>query len=310
MGSFLDMMVVSPKSTQLDIISGIVGWERLRYRLNKILDRSGLGPRGYDPLSLFKALVLQNLYGLSDPGMEEMLYDRLSFRRFCGFSLEDKLPDETTLCRFRGALGGKTDKLFDLVLSDIKAKGIAVKTGTIVDASVIKSATRPPKGGEVSKTDPEAGWTKKGEDYIHGYKAHVGSCHKTGIIKRVIATSADVHDSNVFGQLLEEGTPFVTADKAYDSRANRELLEEHRIQDGLLYRRRAHQKSPAWHNSFNKCWSKIRSNIERIFGHLKTVHGLTQTKYKGWVKNQVHFDLLAIAYNLKRTATLLRRTTG
>lgn len=310
MGSFLDMMVVSPKSSKLDEIAGIVRWERLRYRLNKVLDRSGLGPNGYDPLQLFKVLVLQNLYGLSDPGMEEMLYDRLSFRRFCGFGLTDKMPDETTLCRFRGALSGKTEKLFQLVMDDIAAKGIELTSGTIVDASVIKSSTRPPRGGEVSMTDPEAGWTKKRGDYIHGYKAHVASDAETGLIKKVIATSADVHDSQVFGQLLEEVTPFVTADKAYDSKVNRDLLQKHQIQDGILYRGRANNHQPQWQKNLNKCWSKTRSNIERIFGHLKSIHGLTHTKYKGWVKNQVHLDLLAIAYNLKRATTLLRRSTG
>lgn len=310
MGSFLDMMVVSPKSSKLDEIAGIVRWERFRYRLNKVLDRSGLGPSGYDPLQLFKALVLQNLYGLSDPGMEEMLYDRLSFRRFCGFGLTEKMPDETTLCRFRGALAGKTDKLFQLVILDIKAKGIELTTGTIVDASVIKSSTRPPHGGEVSHTDPEAGWTKKNGAYIHGYKAHMASDHKTGLIKKVIATSADVHDSQVFGQLLEEGTPFVTADKAYDSKENRALLCKYQIQDGILYRGRPHKKQPQWQKYLNKFWSKNRSNIERIFGHLKTIHGLTQTRYRGWARNQVHLDLLAMAYNMKRAATLLRQQTG
>jgi IS5 family transposase len=242
--------------------------------------------------------------------MEEMLYDRLSFRRFCGFGLEGKLPDETTFCRFRGALKGKTDKLFQLVMEDIAAKGIELTSGTIVDASVIKSSTRPPRGGEVSKTDPEAGWTKKGGDYIHGYKAHVASDAETGLIKRVIATSADVHDSQVFGQLLEEGTPFVTADKAYDSKANRKLLETHGIEDRLLYRGRAHKHQPLWQKHLNKLWGRTRSNIERIFGHLKTIHGLTQTKYKGWERNQVHLDLLAIAYNLKRAAKLQRRSMG
>ena len=242
--------------------------------------------------------------------MEEMLYDRLSFRRFCGFGLGGKLPDETTLCRFRGALKGKTDKLFQLVMQDIEAKGIELTSGTIVDASVIKSQAKPPRGGEVSDTDPEAGWTKKGGEYVHGYKAHVASCSKTGIIKRVMATSADVHDSQVFGQLLEEGTSFVTADKAYDSKANRNLLKTYGIEDRVLYRGSAHKEQPLWQKHLNKLWSKSRSHIERIFGHLKTIHGLTQTKYKGWERNQVHFDLLAIAYNLKRAATLCRRSTG
>src|SRR5260221_4549641 len=194
--SFADVLVTqkSHGTTKVEKIHALVNWDRYNYRLKKILNRSGYGLNGYEPMQLFKALILQNLYGLSDPEMEEMLYDRISFRRFCGFALMDKIPDETTLCRFRGALAGHTDKLFTLVLEDIETKGIRLKSGTIIDATVIASSVRPPAGGEVTDKDPQAGWTKKRGEYIYGYKAHVGSDVETGLIKRIISTSGDVHD--------------------------------------------------------------------------------------------------------------------
>jgi len=310
-GCFTELMVTqkSKGSTKLEKIEALVNWKRLAYRIEKILNRSGLGPTGYDPIVLFKALILQNLYGLSDPEMEEMLYDRLSFRRFCGFSLKDKIPDETTLCRFRNALIGHTEKLFALVMDELKNKGIQLKGGTIVDASVIASSVKPPQGGEVSENDPEAGWTKKGDEYIYGYKAHT-SCDEQGLIKKVKATSADVHDSQVFGQLLDGSEECVYADKAYGSKHNRTLLKKHGIKDKLMYKAELKKKQPLWQIWLNKLWSKTRSGIERIFGHWKTFMGLARSRYKGWNKHQVHFDLIAIGYNLARATKLKRLPTG
>lgn len=104
---------------------------------------------------MFKALVLQRLYNLSDPEMEEMLYDRFSFRRF-GFGLTDKLPDETTICHFRNVIGDKGEGLFQLLLEDLASQGLAMKGSAIVDATIITSRSKTPSGGEVSSTDPEA----------------------------------------------------------------------------------------------------------------------------------------------------------
>lgn len=152
-------------SSKIEKIHDLVNWNRFGYRLCKIQGRSGLGRPSYDSVQMFKVLALQNLYGLSDPDMEEMLYDRLSFRRFCGFSLSDKIPDETTICRFRGSLAGHTEKLFHLVLEDIKGQGIQLQSGAILDASIVRSSVRPPSGGDVSTKDPEAGWIKKQGEY-------------------------------------------------------------------------------------------------------------------------------------------------
>jgi IS5 family transposase len=312
LGCFAELMVTqkSKGATRLEKIEAVVNWGRFEYRLSKILSRSGLGPTGYPPVQLFKVLILQNLYGLSDPVMEEMLYDRLSFRRFCGFSLSDKIPDETTLCRFRGVLAGSTDKLFALVMQELTHKGLRLKSGTVIDATVIESGVRAPCGGEVSEKDPEAGWTKKGGEYIHGYKAHVSCDEETSLIKRVIATSADVHDSQVFGQLLDGDESAVYADKAYGSKENRDLLKENGTKDKLMHKGKKGSKQPWWDVMLNKIWGKTRGGIERIFAHWKTGMGLGRSRYKGWARHQVHFDLIAMAYNLRRAIALLARSEG
>lgn len=310
--SFADLMVTqkSRGSTKLEKIHSLVNWNRYGYRLKKILDRSGYGPKGYEPLQLFQVMLLQKLYGLSDPEMEDMLYDRISFRRFCGFALNDKIPDETTLCRFRSALQGHTDKLFELVLEDIASKGIKLKSGSIIDATVIASGIRSPAGGEVSEKDPEAGWTKKQGKFIYGYKAHISADVETGLIKNVIATSGDVHDGEVFLQLLEGDEREVYADKAYGSEKNRKALRDNKIVDKVMFKAIRNKPQPRWQVDLNKLWGKTRGGIERIFGHWKNIMGVGRSPYRGWLRHQVHFELISMAYNLNRAANILRATTG
>ncbi len=312
MVSFADLMVTRPSKgkTKLMAIHGMVRWYPIENKLKKILSRSGLGPQGYPPVVLFKALILQQFYGLSDPMMEDMLYDRISFRDFCGLKLSDKIPDETTLCRFRATILGQTEALFQMVLEDLKRQGIEIKGGTIIDASVIPSFTKPPMGGTVSQTDPDAGWTKKSGKYLHGYKIHLSCDDENRIITNVLATSADVHDSVALPKLLKGDETSLTADKAYESQKHRALLHQLGIQDRLMFKAKRGGKQPEWQRQLNKTWGKSRGLIEGIFGTMKTTMGLSKTRYKGWERNQVHFDLLAIAYNLSRAFNILRPQRG
>lgn len=199
-------------------------------------------------------MLLQNLYGLSDPEMEDMLYDRISF--------------------------------------------------------VIDSGVRPPRGGEVSDKDLEAGWTKKQVKFIYGYKADVSSDIDTGLIKNVIATSGDVHDGEVFQQLLDGDEPEVYADNAYGSAKNMKALEDNAIVDKVMFKSYRNKPKPKWQVDMNKVWGKTRGEIERIFGHWKTLMGVGRSRYRGWARHQVHFDLIAMAYNLNRASNILRTRTG
>lgn len=303
---FSELMITqqSKGTTRLEKIEALVNWKRVDYRLKKVLNRSGLGPTGYEPVTLFKAMILQHLYGLSDPALEEMLYDRISFRRFCGLSLNSKIPDETTICRFRSALSGHVARLLRVVMDDLSRQGIALKTGAILDASVIQSAVKPPSGGEVNEDDAEAGWTKKGGQYHYGYKAHV-SCDEQGLVRDVLVTGAEVHDSQVFGQLLDGSESAVYADKAYGSKKNRKVLERHGIKDCLMYKKTVKKgRQPNWQVQLNKLWQPTRNTIERVFAHWKTLMGLRRCRYIGEKKNQDHMTFLALTYNLMRATKL------
>lgn len=126
----------------------MIHWERFRYRLKKILDRSPSGCPPYDELCMFRVMILQNLYNLSDRDMEEMLYDRLSFRRFCEFRLEASLPDAITILRFRNLLQGQIEKFLQMVDDDLIAKRMTWSGRSIVDATVIELAYAPPARGD------------------------------------------------------------------------------------------------------------------------------------------------------------------
>ena len=289
----------------MEKVSKIINWKRLGSKLDLIIRRGKMGRLPYPSLSLFKVLVLQRLYDLSDPQMEEMLYYRLSFRRFCGFGLTDKLPDETTICKFRGALGKKVNTLLEVVLQDLADQGLTMKGGAIVDATVISSKSSRPRGGEVSKTDPEAGWTKKAGTYHHGYKMHTCVDEEHGLVQSLEVTSADVQDSLVFGQILYEDDGRVYADKAYDSAKKRKLLSDLGIEDRILYKGCRGSKQPQWQKHLNKLWNKQRSGIERTFAHLKGQQGLGRCRYFGIEKTKQWATLNAIAYNLSRAIKIL-----
>lgn len=307
MSSFADILVTQSTkgSTKLEQIESVLNWKVVDKKLQQLIRRGKMGRPPYPLLSLFKVLVLQRLYDLSDPQMEEMLYDRLSFRRFCDFGLSDKLPDETTICRFRGVLGNKVEKILEVVLQDLDEQGLSMKGGAIVDATVISSKSSRPKGGEVSETDPEAGWTKKGGQYHHGYKMHTCVDDEHGLIQSLEVTSADVHDSLVFGQILASDDRSVYADKAYDSQKNRDLLKRHNIEDRVLYKGRRNHKQPQWQKELNKIWNKTRSGVERTFAHLKGQQGLGQARYFGVEKTKQWAIMNAIAYNLRRAIRIL-----
>lgn len=303
MSSFAELLVTQRRVSDLDKMFELVRWEKLRYRIKKALDRSLDGRPPYDEICMFRIMILQNLYNLSDRQMEEMLYDRLSFRRFCGFGLESSLPDATTILRFRNLLQGQSEKLLQMVNEELAQKGISWSGGSIVDATVIESAYKTPSGGEQSPIDPEAGWTKKRGKYVYGYKAHI-STTKQGLIRKAKSTPADIYDGLVFAPLLDGDETKAYADKAYGSKKNRKLLKEHGIKDGLLHKKPKGKELADPLKLLNKINARIRAGIERTFAHLKTVLGYRTARYKGWDKNQTHLDLLAIAYNLKRIVRL------
>ena len=161
---FADMMVKrkTKPNNFLDKIQSLVKWNEIERLLSTLHSAVGGAP-SYPPLCMFKMLLLQQWYALSDPGTEEAVNDRLSFRSFCGFSLSESIPDYSTLCRFRNELSEHSlgEALFESFNVQLDSLGLILREGTLIDATVVEANVQKPTGGQVSERDLDAGWTKK-----------------------------------------------------------------------------------------------------------------------------------------------------
>ena len=320
--SFADDLVadVVEATTTLDQIAGLVEWREIAGLLSGM--RSGaMGAPSYPALILFKALLLQQWHGLSDPELEVALKDRLSFRRFLGVSLSERLPDHSSLWRFREQLAasGLAERAFTVITAQIERAGFVLKRGTLIDATLIRSAVNPPSppadlppdanGRPASKlvrhaADPEAAWTRKEGGYFFGYKAHLAMDLGSRVIRRVTFTAANVNDSVPADQLICGDEATVWADKAYDSHARRALLGSLGIRDGIARRSNRWHEPNRWFLRRNVVISHYRAPIEPMFSLLKNVHGLARARYRGVLRNATALLLAVTIINLKRWAAI------
>ncbi len=294
-------------SGRLDRLSELVKWYRFEKLLGK-LRQEGPGRPGYRPVLMFKALLLQSLYGLSDAQLEEALGDRLSFRRFVGLSLEDAVPDHTTLCRFRNGLvaAGLLEKLFAELDRQLDQAGMILKRGTMLDATLIETTARPP-GEARPSLDPDARLTaRKGKRGTHfGYKAHVGVDQGSGLIRAVITTPANVNDTVPADHLIRGDERVVWGDAAYHTHAREAALKARGVKPRLARRpNKHHPKLSPRLERYNRLIARQRASVETTFATLKRRMGLTAIRYIGLAKAQAQVTMAAIAFNLRRWAIL------
>ena len=327
------------QNTTLDRLSELIDWAAVGDLVSP-LDPLRRGAPGYPALALLKALLLQQWHGLSDPGLEAALADRLSFRRFCGFALDDKTPDHVTIHRFRDGLRrhGLADRVFEEVNRQIDERELILRRGTLIDASLVEAAVkRPPKPkaeeenpveaseetspAEVaagttpvpprppsklvrSTVDPEAAWAKKAGRRTFGYKAHVGVDLGSGIIRRQRLTPANVNDTVEAGALICGDEAAVYADEAYTSDTHRQRLRKLGIKDRMMHRPNKHHPLTPRQIQHNRGIGRLRAPVEQVFARLKRLCGWTRVRYYGVARNAVHLALLCTALNLKRLIVL------
>ena len=299
---------IEHKPGVLDRIDEELDWRRFGKTLRKVFKDCKDGRPSYPPGMLFKVLLLQQWYGLSDPMAEEAIGDRLSFRRFLGLGLHDAIPDETTICRFRGRVAekGLGDKLLRELNRQLDGKGLLIKHGTLVDASLIEAQTRPPRKDDPHPAkDADADWTVKNNQPTYGFKLHVGVDDGTGIIHKAEKFPADTHDFRVFEDLLSGDERAVYADKAYDDTARRLKLKRRGVLDGILKQTRRNRPLTDWECTCNQYLSAIRSLVKRVFGTPKRNYGLGRARYVGLSRNRNHAPLLAMAFNMRKMTKLL-----
>jgi IS5 family transposase len=298
------------RNARLEKITALIDWAPLE-RLMAPLHTAQTGRPPYPTLSLFKGLLLQQWYGLSDPGLEEALSDRASFRFFCGFNLSEAVPDETTFCRFRGALAQAVlaEALFAEINRQLEAKGFIVKRGTLLDATLVQAAVRPPRledGPQAPARDPDAAWTvrKNPKKTTYGYKAHVaadqGRPGRAGLIRQALMTPANIHDSTPADDLVQGDEAAVYGDRAYDKAERRQDLRRRGIKDRIMHRAPRGRPLDPHRRRRNRLIAKIRAAVEGIFGTLKRGYGYVRVRYRGLLRNHAHLQILCIAFNLRR----------
>jgi transposase, IS5 family len=326
--SFVDALIRQGKGAgRLDRLSSLVKWYRFEKHLKGLREDQSVGRPAYASLVMFKALLLQSLYGLSDMELEEALCDRLSFKRFIGLPLDAAVPDHSTLCRFRNRLigAGLLDRLFGELDRQLDAAGLILRRGTMLDATVIETtAARPPEGrnddldagglqtdttaaAAIRPSDPDARFARRkgkaGSSY--GYKAHVGVDEGSGLIRRVITTPANINDTVVADRLIMGDEACVLADGAYHTHAREQDLKSRGIKPRLMRRPNRHHRtlSPRLAR-FNRLISRRRAAVETTFATLKKRMGLGVIRYRGLIKAEAQVIMAAIAFNMRRWVTL------
>lgn len=298
-------------NARLEAIAATIDWSPLEALAAQI--RPGeTGRPPYPAGAMIRALYLQTLYNLSDPALEEALTDRLSFRRFCGFGLNEATPDLTTIWRFRtdAAHAGVLTACLDEVVRQLDAKGLVLRQGSIIDASLIQAASRKPgfKAGKGAKNPCERGatWTRKNGRSHFGYRLHVATDKGSNIIRKVAFTPAHVAESNVADALISGDEAAVYADKGYESKRRRAALKAKGIKDRICHRSHKNQAAlPRWQVIRNKAISKRRAAVEQVFGTGKRVFGYVRARSTNFATNLGQAICFATVYNLRRAATLL-----
>jgi IS5 family transposase len=290
-----------PHRSSLDRLSGLIDWSSVDRHLVDIY-AAAKGEPAWPPLALFRALLLAVCYDLSDVKLAEALEDRASFRRFCGFAAHEPTPERTAFVRFRHQLvqRGLDRVLFNEVTRQLKAQAITIKTGTLIDATIIASATY---------QDEEAAWAgHKRRKAIHGFKAHVAADADTALVEELTVTPGNVNDGRAGGEVLPGDPGDVYADSAYRGTAFASAVQSKGGSPRVVHTGAggrpggtAIRKLRAWNHHVHH----VRCRIEKIFGTWKRSYGLRRMRWLGLAKAGLQVRLTAMAYNLKRTAIIL-----
>lgn len=298
-------MTARPTNDFLEKLDRALDWRPLEKVLQGMYPaRTGRPPCA--PLVLFKMSLLQHCYGLSDPQCEELVADRLSWRRFAGLGLQDAVPDETTLVRFRQRLRehGLHEKLLALVNRQLQGKGLILKTCTLVDATLLQAARRAPAKTDKTGGDGDAGFTVKNGQPHYGYKAHVAVDETHTLIRAVTLTAANVHDSQEFETMVKGDEEMVMGDKAYWSKARSQWCGKRNIANGILRKASRGRKLRPATVRVNRLLSSIRCKIEKVFGWWKRSTGYRRVRYVGRERNRLELEFKCISWNLKRLVNL------
>ena len=323
---------ISKQGAPLEVLEQAIGWETFRPVLSKALrkfKKTNAGRKPYDSVFMFKILVLQSLYNLSDDQTEFQIKDRLSFMRFPGLDFEDTVPEAKTLWLFRDTLANKNaiDKLFRRFNRYLDHKGLFACQGQLIDAGIVpvpvqrntrEENTRIRQGEvpedweeqphKLQQKDTDARWVKKNGRSYYGYKNHVNADRKHKLIRTFDVTDASVHDSRGFDSLLDSSNTGkqVFADSAYRSKEINGTLKERGLKNEIHHKGYRGMPLTQAKQRVNHKRSKVRATVEHIFGFQQNSLGGKFIRTIGILRARTKIGLMNLAYNMKRYVYLTK----
>ena len=276
---------VTRREKFLNEMDAVVPWEKLYRLIKPVYPKAQAGRPPHSLKRLLRIHFLQHFFNLSDPGVEEALYDSESMRRFADIELGvDRIPDESTILRFRHLLERNDlgEKMFEAINGHLNDQGLTLRAGTIVDATIIAA---PPSTRNAGKTrDPEMRQTRKGNQWYFGMKLHVGT-DKRGTVHSLTATHAGAGDVTQLPELLHGAESELYGDQAYWSEFHRLCAKERGVRYRVNRRAKPGSKLTDYEKRINRSRSRSRARGEHAFRIVKHLWGFTKVRYRGIAKN-------------------------
>lgn len=290
----------------------LVPWKQMTSVIEPHYPKAGNGRRPYPLMTMLRIHCIQQWYSLSDPAMEDALYEIASMRLFAGLSLDGAIPDHTTIMNFRHLLErhGLARKIFKEVSDWLSEAGVLIKEGTLMDATIIEapSSTK----NKTGERDPEMHQTKKGNQWHFGLKAHIGVDARTGLTHSFTTTAANEHDLNQAENLLHGNEDFIFADAGYQGAEKRDELKDIDV-DWHIAERPGKVRTWKEHPRVNKVLinieyikASVRAKVEHPFRIIKCQFGFTKARYRGLAKNDSKLALLFALANIVRVGQMIK----
>jgi len=292
---------VTRRESFLSEMDSIIPWKEFVSLIEPHYPKSGKGRRPMPLESMLRIYFMQQWFQLSDPGMEDALYDSYSMQRFAKLEVgRDAIPDETTILHFRHLLEEHDlpKQLFDSVRNDLESKGILLHQGTITDATIIHASNS--IKNKTQSRDPEMSVTRKGRTWHFGMKAHVGVDSKTGLAHTLVCTTASTHDSQIADQLLHGREKEIYGDKAYSDQKRKSTFTAKGVRWRVSIKAPRGKNLTTQQQAWNKSRNKVRARVEHGFATIKHLWGYRKVRYKGLKKNQAQLYTLFALANIYR----------
>ena len=306
--AFAEKKKVTRREQFLVEIDQVTPWATLEALIEPYYAKAGKGRRPMPLGMMLRIYFMQQWFALSDPGMEDALYDSHSMQRFAGLELgQDAIPDETTILHFRHLLErhNLTQQLFNAVRDLLQDKGILVKSGTITDATIIHAPSSTKNRDQAR--DAEMSSTRKGNTWHFGMKAHVGACSKSGLVHTLETSTASVHDSKKAETLLHGEEKELYGDKAYANEGRQKQCKARGVKWRVCDKAKQDQALTAQQQSWNKSRNRVRARVEHGFGVVKQQWAYRKVRYRGLYKNTCQLFSLFTLCNLYRARRSLMR---